>query len=78
MLILSQAKITVRATGDVRVEGLLEPHATKIKHFVADLQLEHVTVRYRWGHFVFSSGMEPGTRQRLLNFLVNECRMRRG
>ncbi len=78
MLFLSQAKITVRAPGDVRVEGLLEPHAIKIKHFVADLQLERMTVRYRWGRFVFPSGMEPGTRQRLLNFLVNECPMKRG
>ncbi|MBE7463348.1 MAG: hypothetical protein HS116_07575 [Planctomycetes bacterium] len=78
MLIFSQAKVTVRGPGEVRVEGLLEPHAIKIKHFVGELALERATIRYRWGRWLFSGVEDPGTRQRLLNFLVNECRMKRG
>ncbi len=77
MLLLSDAKITIGQPGDVRVEGRWKRYSARIRQFVADLGLTHATVRHRFGRFVFSSGVDPGTRQRFRNFLVNECRMLR-
>lgn len=76
MLILSQAVVVSDEAGDVTVEGKLEPHAAKIRRFFTEADLGRMTVRYRFGRFVFSGNLDETTRQRVLNFLVNECPMR--
>jgi len=73
MLIVSQARIRVDRRGRVAVEGLLRPYETRIRQFIADLGLRRGTIRYRRGRYQFSRRIGPRARQRLLNFLHNEC-----
>ncbi|MCZ7646548.1 MAG: hypothetical protein M5U26_14890 [Planctomycetota bacterium] len=78
MLLLSTAKITVRGKGEVRVEGRWATHRIRIARFLDDLGLERVAIRLRFGRIVFSGDLDAGTQQRLRNFLVNECPVKRG
>ena len=78
MLVFSDAKITVRPSGAIRVEGILIGHRAKIIQFIGELGLSRGTIRLRSGRYVFSRHIDPGTRQRLRNFLVNECPLKRG
>lgn len=73
MLILSDARITVKGRGKIAVEGGWAPHGRKIAAFIADVGLERGTVSHRFGSCVFSRHIPDGVRQRLRNFLVNEC-----
>lgn len=76
VLVLSTAKITVREEGQVRVEGWLKRYSARIEAFVEELGLRHVTIHHRSGRFRFSRGIDVGTRQKIRNFLVNECPFR--
>jgi len=76
MLLLSKARIRIDRRGGVRVEGLLQPYAVRIRQFIADLGLRDATIRYRFGRYVFSRGLDPAVCQRLRNFLHNECPLR--
>jgi len=73
VLILSRAKITIRAAGDVRVEGLWQPYATRIADFIAEMGLAHGVVRFRNGRCVFSADIDDAMRQRIRNYLTNLC-----
>lgn len=73
---LSKAKITVRKAGEVRVEGWLDRYSARIKGFMEELGLSHVTIRHRSGRYRFSSGVDVRTQQKIRNFLVNECPFR--
>ena len=73
MLFLSQAKITVDAEGDVRVEGKLRPQRANISVFLSELELRSVTIRYRWGKLLFSKGVPAALQQRIRNFIFSEC-----
>jgi len=73
MLILSTAKVTVKQPGEVSVEGKLARYATRISQFIDEIGLRHATIRLRFERYVFSRNIDPPTRQRLRNFLVNEC-----
>lgn len=73
MLIISQAKVTVRKPGEVRVEGTFLRHRVKIEHFLAELGLENATIRLRSGQLIFSRNVDPSLHQLLRNFFVNEC-----
>ena len=75
MLIFSTARITVRG-GDIRVEGVWKRYAARIRRFLRDLPLEGAVIRYRFGRFVFSRSVRPSDRQRIRNFLGNECPLR--
>lgn len=77
MLILSQAKVTVDGNGEIAVEGMLTPHRARIVAFLRDLGLRGMTIRYRGGRYLFSRSIDAGTQQRLRNFLVNECPVRK-
>ena len=76
MLVLSSAKVTIRETGEIDVEGWLKRHRVKIVHFLQDMGLTHGTIRHRFGRFVFSKEIDRGAEQRLRNFLINECPMK--
>ncbi len=78
MLILSDAKITLRASGEIRFEGRFVPHAARISRFLRELGLGRGTIRRRWGRFVFSREFDESTRQRLRNFFHSECPMKGG
>ena len=73
MLILSEAKITIRARGLVRVEGTLRPYQIRIAQFIGELGLSRGVIRLRAGHYIFSRHFSERVQQRLRNFLVNEC-----
>lgn len=73
MLFLSDAKITIREPGNIQVEGKLKPYKVRINHFLTDLGLEHTTIKLRFGKYIFSNHITPETRQRILNFLFNQC-----
>lgn len=75
MLILSKAKITVRG-GDVRVEGGWSRYAARIRALLDDLGVREGVVRYRFSAFRFSRHIPATLRQRIRNFLVNECPLR--
>ncbi len=76
MLIVSRAKISIRGVGRADVEGGLAPHTGKIVGFLQDLGLKSGTIRHRFGRYVFSREIDRSARQRLRNFLVNECPMK--
>ncbi len=73
MLLLSKARIRIDRRGRVTVEGLLKPYETRIRQFIGELGLRGATVRYRGGRYRFSRSIGPSLRQRLRNFLHNEC-----
>ena len=74
MLILSSAKVTVSAPGEVRVEGLWAKRTVRIRHFFTDLGLASGSVRLLFGRFVFSRKIDERTRQRIRNFFFAEVR----
>ena len=65
--------MTVRKPGDVRVEGSLERYTIRIGQVLEEIGLEQGSIHLRFGRFAFSRNIDPRTRQRLRNFLVNEC-----
>lgn len=73
MLIVSDAEIAVREPGDVRVEGRLVRHRARVVDFLTHLGLAHAAIHHRFGRYVFSRNIDPPVRQRLRNFLINEC-----
>ena len=73
MLILSKALVSIDRQGRVRVEGALERHAAKIRTLAAEAGLRGATIRHLFGRYVFSRAVRPEMRQRLRNFLLNEC-----
>jgi hypothetical protein len=77
MLILSRAGIAVSGEGRVVVEGDWRPYQARIAQFVDDLGLRDVSVRHRFGRIVFSGAVDASTRQRIRNFLVNACPLKR-
>jgi hypothetical protein len=76
VLILSDAKITIKASGEIRLEGNFVPHAGKIAGFLRELGLTGGVIRRRFGRFVFSREIDPSAQQRLRNFFHSECPMK--
>ncbi len=77
MLILSRARVRVDGRGNVAVEGDWEQYTVRIAQFFSDLGLRRVTVKHRFGRFVFSGDLTPSLRQRIRNFMTNECPLKR-
>jgi len=73
MLILSQAKITIRNGSDLTIEGFLASHHAKISNAIMELGITKGTIRYRSGRYLFSASIDPERQQQLRNFLFNEC-----
>ena len=73
MLLFSEAKITVRRSVVTKVEGAWKPYHFKIREWLPKLCLGRATVSLRGGRIHFSSGISPDNKQRLRNFLFNEC-----
>jgi len=68
-----ESKITVSASGAVKISGLLAEYQSRIAFFIQELGLTNVTIRYGSGRFYFPRSLDAGTQQRLRNFLLAEC-----
>jgi len=68
-----ESKIMVSRAGEVRITGVLAKYQSRVAWFIRELGLAGVTIRYRSGRFHFPRAIDPGTRQRLRNFLAAEC-----
>jgi hypothetical protein len=68
-----ESKITVSASGAVKVSGILAEYHSRIAFFIRELGLTNVTIRYGSGRFYFPRSLDAGTRQRLRNFFLAEC-----
>ena len=73
MLVFSKSRITVTPRSGVTVEGSWERYAARIRTFLKDLPVEQGSIRLLWGRVRFSRHFDAGLRQRIRNFLVNEC-----
>lgn len=73
MLILSRAKITLRPEKPIRIEGDWARHKIRIRQWMEDLPVKRGSISLRFGKIVFSSEFPKSLRQRVRNFLVNEC-----
>ena len=78
MLILSDAKITIKPSGEIRLEGGFAPHAAKIARLLRELDLTGGVIKRRFGRFVFSREFDASAQQRLRNFFQAECPMKGG
>jgi hypothetical protein len=67
------SKITVSASGAVKISGVLAEYHSRIAFFIGELGLKSVTIRYGSGRFYFPRSMDAGTQQRLRNFFLAEC-----
>lgn len=76
MLLFSRAGITLGRAGRIELEGAARACRARLAPFFAELGLERGRIRYRLGRWRFSRHFDAETRQRILNFLVNECPMR--
>jgi hypothetical protein len=76
MLLFSDAKVTVRGPGDVRVEGRIARHAPRIGEFFDRLGIAPLKVTLRGERWRVSPPQDPRVEQRIRNFLVNDCPVR--
>jgi hypothetical protein len=67
------SKISVSATGAVKISGVLAEYHSRIAFFIKELGITNVTIRYRSGRFYFPRSIDAGTQQRLRNFFLAEC-----
>ena len=73
MLLFAKAKIKVNKAGQVTVRGSWEKYRARIVQFIDELGLTGVTITLSGSNYRFSSSLDSSTRQRLRNFLINEC-----
>jgi hypothetical protein len=67
------SKITVSASGAVKITGVLAEYHSRIAFFIRELGLTNVTIRFWSGRFYFPRSIDAGTQQRLRNFFLAEC-----
>jgi hypothetical protein len=67
------SKITVSKSGAVKISGILAQYHSRIAHFIKELGLTDVTIRFWSGRFYFPRSIDAGTQQRLRNFFLAEC-----
>ncbi len=81
MLLLSRAKVTIHTDGQgqqfCRVEGEWEPYQVRIRQWLLDLPVERGVIRHLFGRIMFSREFDSSLAQRVRNFLVNECPLKR-
>jgi hypothetical protein len=68
-----ESKITVSASGAVKISGVLAEYHSRIAFFIGELGLKGVTIRYGSGRFYLPRSLDAGTQQRLRNFFFAEC-----
>ena len=68
-----ESKITVSASGAVKISGILAEYHSRIAFFIRELGLTNVTIRFGAGRFYFPRSLDTGTQQRLRNFFLAEC-----
>jgi len=74
--LFSRARITLQRAGRVSLEGAIERYRGRLAPFFAELGCERGRIIHRFGQWRFSRHFDPDMRQRILNFLVNECPLR--